>query len=102
ANASTGAITVDFSAMTGKSSSTIVGTNSLTFTGGSGADTVTNGIVAAGKTQTYNLGAGNDKFNLAAVANDATARLIVNAGDGDDTFSAAGNVNNAGIVSIDG
>jgi hypothetical protein len=61
-------------------------TGDLTYTGSTGADTVTNDAVAANKTQLFNLGNGNDVMTLTNLAA-ATAKMIVNAGAGDDTVT---------------
>jgi len=64
-----------------------VGTSiaALTYTGSAGVDTVNNGTIAAGVLQTYNLGAGNDVFTMAAM--NATGQIQLNGEAGDDTFN---------------
>jgi hypothetical protein len=81
--------TINFNGMTGNTTATLNAgvINNLTYTGGSGIDTITNTAVDAGKTHTYSLGAGNDVFNFLDI--NATGVLNVDGGAGDDTFNAA-------------
>ena len=94
--------TVNLSAVTGTTSSTMGGTGTLLFTGGTGVDTTTNGAVANLSTQTFNLGAGADVFTLADTGA-TTGNVIVDAGAGADTINAGAAYQSTGTTSkIDG
>ncbi len=98
--AATVADIIDLSLVTGTTSSSVTGTGTLIFSGGTGVDTVTgNGIVIATMTQTYNLGAGNDIFTTVAIT-DGT--LAINAGAGDDTITIGATQGATGILNIGG
>jgi S-layer protein len=72
---------VDASASSGSNTATI-DTAIATYTGGSGADSVT--LSSATTTKAVNLGAGNDTLTLAATTTSLTAAM--NGGDGTDTL----------------
>ena len=112
----TGGATYNFGLVAPTSGSTTTGnvtvttlnaTGALTYTGSQGIDTVTNTIQTASptvKTQTFNLGTGNDVMNVAIALTAVNDKLVVNGEAGDDIFSiAAGAGNgNATTVTIDG
>jgi hypothetical protein len=77
--------TITASSSTGKITwGTIAATGDLTFTGSQGVDILTiGGTTSAGKTQTYDLGNGNDVVTLT----NQVGQAIVNGEDGDDSFT---------------
>jgi len=95
----TGAVTVTTAAATG----------ALTYTGSQGVDTVTNTVQTATtgtvKTQTFNLGAGNDAMTIALPGATITDKLVISGEAGDDTFTVATTAavqGTAATVTIDG
>ncbi|MEE2953063.1 MAG: DUF4214 domain-containing protein [Pseudomonadota bacterium] len=74
-------------------------TGNLTYTGSTGVDVLQNAAVAATKTQTFNLGTGNDIVTVTDPAA-ANATVSFNGEAGDDTFTAE-NVD-TGVINISG
>ena len=119
----TGGVTYNFSAVapttaapttTGAvSATTMAATGTLTYTGSQGVDTVANTTqtsTTTTKTQTFNLGAGNDLMTVSidnlvtGVGTSVTDKLVVNGEAGDDTFTISDQATrtNSGAVTIDG
>ncbi len=80
-NGSTTITSIDASGTSGAVSSSLIG-NVGTFTGGSGADTVT--LTGGTVSKAISTGAGNDTVNL--FAGTTTLGAVINAGDGTDTL----------------
>ena len=89
--------TITASSSTGKITwGTIAATGDLTFTGSEGVDILTiGGTTSADKTQTYNLGKGNDVVTLKNQVGQAT----VNGEDGDDSFTVTLTTTNSTTIS---
>jgi len=94
---------INFGAVTGTTSATVGTVTSMTFTGGTGVDTITTGVTGNGSTQTYNMGAGNDVVTAAAnAANAATSITNINGEAGDDTIFLSGTHVTTLVLNIDG
>jgi hypothetical protein len=94
---------IDLSLVTGTTSSTVSGTGALTFSGGTGVDTVVqSGAIADTNTQTYNLGAGNDDITIKSALAAAGSVAVFNGDAGDDTFKLDGATTSVGTFTING
>ena len=91
---------IDLSAVTGTTTMVLTDTMNTTYTGGTGVDTVTAGVVGAALTQTYNTGTGNDVVRL--VATNTSGTFAIDAGAGDDTIHLDGSVATANTFNIVG
>jgi len=95
--------TINAGSSTGKITwGTIAATGDLTFTGSEGVDSLTIGNAGNDKTQTYNLGKGNDDVTLVDQAGSGdSGQATVNGEDGDDSFTVTFASDSSGTT-IDG